>query len=140
VVYLRGAITFVGKTVTAQFATLPTAIRPDHNQYLQIFTYGAVASSVYIGTKGVATVFDGNAASFASLGGLSYRVSTAKAIKAKLINGWNSDQSIYRTGDPAYQVSGGVVYQSGSMHGGRPLSPCTTPARPLTPSSTASST
>lgn len=38
--------------------------------------------------------------------------------KLTLINGWQSSQSVYGTGNPSYAISGGVVYLSGSLHGG----------------------
>ena len=38
--------------------------------------------------------------------------------KLNLLNGWKSSQSTWNTGDPSYAISGGVVYLSGSLHGG----------------------
>ncbi len=38
--------------------------------------------------------------------------------KLTLINGWTSSQGAFGAGDPSYAVSAGVVYLSGSLHGG----------------------
>jgi hypothetical protein len=38
--------------------------------------------------------------------------------KLNLMNGWTSSQGAFGTGDPSYAVSAGVVYLSGSLHGG----------------------
>jgi hypothetical protein len=38
--------------------------------------------------------------------------------KLHLINGWVSSQGTYGTGDPSFAIRGGVVYLSGSLHGG----------------------
>src|SRR6266852_5580017 len=38
--------------------------------------------------------------------------------KLNLLNGWKSSQSTWNTGNPSYAISGGVVYLSGSLHGG----------------------
>jgi hypothetical protein len=42
--------------------------------------------------------------------------------KLTLINGWKSSQSTWITGNPSYAIKGGVVYLSGSLHGGTPSS------------------
>ena len=38
--------------------------------------------------------------------------------KLAMINGWKSSQNVYGTGNPSYAIRGGVVYLSGSLHGG----------------------
>jgi hypothetical protein len=38
--------------------------------------------------------------------------------KLTLLHGWKSSQSTWNTGNPSYAISGGVVYLSGSLHGG----------------------
>ena len=38
--------------------------------------------------------------------------------KLSLLNGWKSSQSTWNSGNPSYAISGGVVYLSGSLHGG----------------------
>jgi hypothetical protein len=40
--------------------------------------------------------------------------------KLTLLNGWKSSQSTWVSGNPSYAISGGVVYLSGSLHGGAP--------------------
>jgi hypothetical protein len=36
--------------------------------------------------------------------------------KLNLINGWQSSQPTYSSGNPSYAISGGIVYLSGSLH------------------------
>jgi hypothetical protein len=38
-----------------------------------------------------------------------------------LLNGWKSSQATLHTGNPSYAISGGVVYLSGSLHGGKTI-------------------
>jgi osmotically-inducible protein OsmY len=59
--------------------------------------------------------YDGNADTFASLSAVSYPAAV-KSHNLALKNGWVSSQPNYGTGNPAYAVSKGVVYLSGSMH------------------------
>lgn len=55
------------------------------------------------------------ALSFSSLSGTSFPFTVTARHKLTLINGWKSAQGAWNTGDPAYTVSGGVVYLSGSL-------------------------
>ena len=62
--------------------------------------------------------YEGNADSFTSISGMSYPTASVKSHKFKLLNGWLSSQPTYGTGNPSYAISKGVVYLSGSLHGG----------------------
>jgi len=118
VIYLRGAVKQPNSGASATFATLPTAARPAHNLYIQIYTQSDTPGILYIGADGTMEAFSGNAYTFASLSAVSYPAAAITSHKLALENGWASSQSVYGTGNPAYSVSKGVVYLSGSLHGG----------------------
>jgi hypothetical protein len=118
VIYLRGAVTQPNSGGSSTFATLPTAARPAHNLYIQIYTQSDTPGTLYIGSNGTMEAFNGNAGTFASLSAVSYPTAAITSHKLTLDNGWASSQSVYGTGNPAYSVSKGVVYLSGSLHGG----------------------
>ena len=117
VVYLRGAV----KQPTAggaTFATLPASARPAHNLYIQVYTQSDTPGILYIGSNGEMEAYSGNAVTFTSLSAVSYPAAAITPHKLTLKNGWASSQPNYGTGNPAYAVSRGVVYLSGSMHTG----------------------
>lgn len=116
VVYLRGAITQSSPGKSDEFSTLPKYARSPHNLYLQVFTSADVPGNLFIGSSGTLEAYEGNADTFTSLGAVSYPTAAIKSHKFTLKNGWQSSQSIYKTGNPAYAISNGVVYLSGSMH------------------------
>lgn len=123
VVYLRGAIKQPNAADGTTFGSLPKYARPASNLYIQIFTSSDVPGILYIGSNGTMEAYDGNALSLTSLAAVSYRTASIKSHKLKLLNGWQSSQSVYNTGNPSYAISRGVVYLSGSMHsdGSSPL-------------------
>ena len=118
VVYLRGAVKQPTAGGTATFATLPASVRPAHTLYIQIYTNGDAPGTLYIGSDGTMQAYNGNADTFASLSAVSYPTAQVTSHKLTLTNGWVSSQAKYGTGNPAYAVSKGVVYLSGSMHTG----------------------
>lgn len=118
VVYLRGAIKQTIASGGYVVAQLPQFAWPTHDLYLQVYTSSAVPGVLYIGANGTIEVYYGNSGAFTSLAAVSYPTKTVKASNLALENGWQSSQSIYDTGNPAYSVSHGVVYLSGSMHTG----------------------
>ena len=115
VVYLRGAVKQTTSGGSATFATMPAAERPKHNLYIQIYTNADVPGILYVGSNGAMEAYDGNADTFASLSAVSYPAAV-KSHDLALKNGWVSSQPNFETGNPAYAVSKGVVYLSGSMH------------------------
>jgi hypothetical protein len=117
VVYLRGAIRQPTAGGTA-FASLPKQARPASNLYNQVFSQAAVPAVLFIGSDGTMAAYNGNADAFTSISGMSYPTASVKSHKFKLLNGWLSSQPIYQTGNPSYAISKGVVYLSGSLHGG----------------------
>jgi hypothetical protein len=118
VIYLRGAVTQPESGGSPTFAQLPKFAEPTRNLYLEVSTYNSTPGIVYIGSTGALQAYDGSAFEFTSLSGLSYPASTVKSHKLTLTNGWLSEQGDWGTGDPAYAVSDGVVYLSGSLHDG----------------------
>jgi hypothetical protein len=123
VVYLRGAIRQPNAAGHPTFASLPKYARPASDLYIQVSTSSDVPGILYIGSDGALEAYDGNAYSFTSLATVSYPTASIKSHQLKLLNGWQSSQPTYGTGDPSYSISHGVVYLSGSMHsaGSSPL-------------------
>jgi len=117
VIYLRGAVTqpVAGSDV---ITVLPKIARPEHDLYIEVYTSGEEAGVLYIGPGGYVQAYEGNSALNTSLGGVSYPLKTVVARKLALKNGWTSSESMYKTGNPSYSVSHGVVYLSGSLRGG----------------------
>jgi hypothetical protein len=118
VLYLRGAITQTVTGGSAMFAQLPHAAWPASNQYIEVWTNGDVPGALYVTATGQMEAFDGNSATMTSLSAASYPVTTMKSHKLALENKWVSSQGDWGSGNPSYEVSAGVVYLSGSMHGG----------------------
>jgi hypothetical protein len=118
VVYLRGAVKQTTAGGSSVLAVLPQAARPARNLFMDVYTNGLISGVVYVGTNGTLDAYDGNATVFASLSAISYPATTMKSHGLALENGWKSAQPSYATGDPSYEVSGGVVYLSGSLAGG----------------------
>ncbi len=123
VVYLRGAVNQPTDGDNEVFADLPAAAWPASNLYLSVYTHADEAGGVvFVGTGGTLEAYDGYSHTFTSLAGISYPATTMKSHDLTLQNGWVSSQSEYGTGNPAYEVSKGVVYLSGSLNGGtKPL-------------------
>lgn len=117
VVYLRGAVK-QPVSGSATFALLPRQARPAHNLYLQVWTSSDVPGTLYIGSDGTMEAYNGNATAFASLAAVSFPTAAVTTHPLALQHGWASSQPAYHTGNPADAVSAGVVYLSGSLHGG----------------------
>jgi hypothetical protein len=114
VVYLSGSLhQRVGSS--SVFARLPVAARPSHNLYITVDTFDATIGVVYIKPDGTMQAYSGEARSFTSLAGISFPVGPL-ATTLMLLNGWQSSDPDFSTGDPAYAVVGGVVYLSGSLN------------------------
>jgi hypothetical protein len=116
VVYLRGAIRQPTPGGSSTFARLPKYARSAHNLYLQVSTSEDVVGDLRIGLNGSLEAYGGNAVIFTSLGAVSYPTAAVKSHQVTLKNTWVSSQPSYQSGNPAYAISKGVVYLSGSMH------------------------
>ena len=114
VVYLSGSLHQPAGTGQV-FGVLPPAARPAHTMYLTVYTYGGTMGLLEIDTNGMLYAYNGGAQQYTSLAGVSFRVASATMNKLALINGWQSAQPVYGTGDPSYSVKNGVVHLSGSL-------------------------
>ena len=118
VLYLRGAIMQPAAGGSDTFAQLPQAAWPAGNLYFDVWTNGDVSGVVYVTKTGQMEAYAGNAAVMTSLAAVSYPATTMKSHKLALEDAWVSSQPVWGTGNPSYEVSGGVVYLSGSMQAG----------------------
>jgi len=97
------------------FGVLPPAAWPAHTEYLSVYTFDGAVGLLEIDTNGNMLAYDGGARQYTSLAGVSFPVAPATAKPLTLINGWQSAQPPYGTGDPSYSVKNGVVHLSGSL-------------------------
>jgi hypothetical protein len=118
VVYFRGRITDPNPDGSTVFATLPPNARPQHNVYISIAAYDYKTGYLFINKNGDVAAEGAGSATFSDLSGVSFPLPSIKTHKLALKNGWKSEQSNFGTGDPAYSVSNGIVYISGSLAGG----------------------
>jgi hypothetical protein len=116
VVYLRGAIKQPKANGSDMFGALPKYARPASDLYIQVFSKSDAAGILYIGSDGAIEAYGGNSYAFTSLAAVSYPTASIKSHQLKLLNGWQSSQPAYDTGNPAYAISHGVVYLSGSLN------------------------
>ena len=121
VVHLTGDLHQPSSGTNDEFAVLPAAARPAHTLYLNVDTYGNTTGVLNILPDGVMEAYQGNGVNvssqdFTSLAGVSFPAATTATQPLSLLNGWQSSQSAFGTGDPAYTVTGGVVHLSGSMN------------------------
>ncbi len=97
------------------FGVLPPAARPAHTLYLSVYTFDGAIGLLEIDTNGNMLAYEGGAQRYTSLAGASFPVASAATNQLSLINGWQSAQPTYGTGDPSYSVKNGVVHLSGSL-------------------------
>jgi hypothetical protein len=114
VVYLSGSLH--SGLIDSDFAVLPPAARPAHALYITVYTLDGSQGWLYIRPTGKMFAVGSFVHGFTSLAGVSFPARSLPARRLALRNGWNSSQFRWNTGDPAYDVSGGVVYLSGSLH------------------------
>lgn len=113
VVYLAGSLHQPSGS-NGHFATLPAGYRPSHWLYLPVYSYAGAQGSLEITPAGKMYLFGGDTTGYSSLAGISFPRTLASQ-PLSLLNGWQSAQPIYTTGDPAVTVSHGVAYLSGSL-------------------------
>jgi hypothetical protein len=113
VVYLSGAL-HGGTDPT--FAVLPKAARPAYIMYRPIATVSGSVGAVVIEPQGLLGNYSPLAHQLTSIAGVSYPAAGVTWHKLTLLNGWQSGQQQFTTGDPAYAIIGGVVYLSGALH------------------------
>jgi hypothetical protein len=119
-VHLSGSLT-QPSAGSIEFAVLPAWARPASNLYLSVYTFAGTVGSLEIRTDGEMLAFNGQSngdvADFTSLAGISFPGTSVARQPLALLNGWQSAQGLFLTGDPSYSVSGGVVHLSGSLDG-----------------------
>jgi hypothetical protein len=119
---IRNGIVYLGGSLTSgtgsRFATLAKNARPRSVLYITVYNSGGSWGDVVIPPSGVIESFGLTAHLQTALDGVSFPTAAAKLgwHKLKLSAGWTSSQADYQTGDPAYAVSGPIVYLAGSMH------------------------
>lgn len=115
-VYLSGSLVAPNGASSEEFAVLPSYAAPAHYDYLSVYTMNGTVGVLRIDPNGALRAYDGKATQFTSLAGVSFpAASVSEQGLMPLMNGWQSAQNPYLTGDPAYFVSGGIVHLSGSV-------------------------
>lgn len=122
-VYLSGSLA-QPTADSSEFAVLPPPARPAHNLYLSVYTYNGAPGILQINTDGTMYAYNaqgqGDARDFTSLAGVSFPLVGAAGVYTQpigLLNGWQSAQSQWGTGDPSYSLINGIVHLSGSLNG-----------------------
>lgn len=117
IVYLSGSVAAPSGSTSSEFATLPVWDWPDRNLYFDVYTLNGTYGVLRIGTDGTMSAYGGlgKSAGYTSLAGISYPDAAVAQTDVPLLNGWQSADSVYITGDPAYSVTSGIVHLSGSM-------------------------
>jgi hypothetical protein len=113
-VYLSGSLNQPAGDIQV-FGVLPPAARPAHTTYLNVYGFDGGITELEIDTNGSMLAYEGGAQQYTSLAGVSFPVASAATNQITLINGWQSAQPPYGTGDPSYSVKNGVVHLSGSL-------------------------
>jgi hypothetical protein len=119
IVYLSGSLHLPGGTPgsNSEFAVLPPAARPAHQQDMTVYTNGGTFGALEIWTTGqlfVQSPIVADGQGYSSLAGVSFPAATTAMHTLNLRNGWQGNA--YGDGDPAYTVTGGVVHLTGDLH------------------------
>jgi hypothetical protein len=117
VVYLNGEIK-QPVSGSETFARLPAGSRPAHTLWIQVLTGTTdVPGTLRVYPDGAMAAYRGVATSETSLAMVSFPTARIKSHALPIGSGWESGQSAYSGGNPAYAISHGVVYLSGSLVG-----------------------
>ena len=117
-VYLSGSVAAPsGGASSAEFGTLPVWDWPTRNLYFDVYTMNGSYGVLRIDTDGTIWAYGGlgGASQYTSLAGISYPDAAVTQTDLPLENGWQSADSLYDTGDPAYSITSGIVHLSGSL-------------------------
>jgi hypothetical protein len=116
-VYLSGSVGAPNGSSSSEFGVLPVWDWPNHNLYFDTYTLNGSYGVLRIDTDGTMWAYGGLGGStgYTSLAGISYPDPAVTQTDLPLENGWQSADSMWATGDPAYSVTGGVVHLSGSL-------------------------
>ena len=119
-VYLSGSMAQTSNG-SNYFAQLPQQARPASNLYLSVYTMNGTVGVLQINTNGAMYAYNGNSGgnvtAFTSLAGVSFPGTTVAQQSLQLLNGWQSANGQWGTGNPSYSVTDGVIHLSGSLIG-----------------------
>ena len=116
-VYLSGSVAAPSAGSYSEFATLPVWDWPTHNLYFDVYTLNGSYGVLRIDTNGTMWAYGGRGGStgYTSLAGVSYPDAAVTPTDVPLLNGWQSADNLYITGDPAFSITSGIVHLSGSL-------------------------
>jgi hypothetical protein len=117
VVYLSGSV-HQSSGSSHLFAVLPPQARPSHAMWITVYTLDDSTGTLTIYPNGkmyAGSTPASNAPGYTSLAAVSFPAKSTTQKKITLLNGWHSEQSVWKSGDPSYTVKNGVVYLSGSL-------------------------
>jgi hypothetical protein len=128
-VYLSGSLARPAGDSFGILGVLPSYAAPAHYEFMSVYTYNGTPGVLEIEPDGSLRAYDGNASQFTSLAGISFPAAgTAMTGVMPLLNGWQSANSAWSTGDPSYFTSGGAVHLDGSVLNPTPHVPFTNDA------------
>jgi hypothetical protein len=115
-VYLSGSVTASSGSST-ELGVLPVWDWPTRNLYFDVYTMGGSYGVLRIDSDGTMYAYGGlgGAMQYTSLAGISYPDAAVTQTDMPLENGWQSADSQWATGIPAYSITNDVVHLSGSM-------------------------
>lgn len=114
-IHLTGALTNVGSGSVPEFSALPAAEQPAHAAYFSVPLYDDNIGVVLVEPDGTMQVTGTGIADLTELGGVNFTTAETAVTPLNLLDGWQSAQGIYNTGDPGYSVADGIVHLSGSL-------------------------
>jgi hypothetical protein len=116
-VYLSGSVAAPIGSSNSEFGVLPVWDWPTHNLYFDVYTLNGTYGVLRIDTDGTMWAYGGLGSSngYTSLAGVSYPDAAVTPTDIWLVNGWQSADGAYLTGDPAYSITSGIVHLSGSL-------------------------
>ena len=120
IVYLDGYLRQKAASTNREFAVLPKAARPAHNEFLLVATGTDtdVAGTVEIKSNGAMLAYRGSVRQLTTLGALSFPAASGGLTWHALTpgTGW-AGNGLDGASKAEYAVQGGIVYLSGSLHG-----------------------
>ena len=116
-VYLSGSVAAPSGSSNSEFGILPVWDWPTRNLYFDVYTLNGTYGVLRIDTDGTMWAYGGLGSSkgYTSLAGVSYPDAAVTQTDVTLLNGWQSADSVYTTGDPAFSITSGIVHLSGSL-------------------------
>jgi hypothetical protein len=119
-----GTVHLTGQAVngtTLEISALPAAARPARYAYFPVQLGAGVIGAVSIAPDGLMELTSlggqgfSNAQDFTALDTINFLTASTAVTPLSLLDGWQSAQGLYDTGDPGYSVAVGIVHLSGSL-------------------------